>query len=274
MLRFSGVPACLPPLLDYAFATVRQLSTPVTIDPTPADPAERDKSAFWDAVRVSVQTVPGLFAWGVVTGMAMVQSGLSIWQALAMTLIVYAGSAQLAALPLIAAGVPIWVTVFTALMVNLRFVIFSAVIGPHFSHLRWPKRLWYGYLNVDLVMAFFPQRFPAHTVPKPAGKVGYFRGLVIPNWWGWQLGSVVGILLASQIPSSWGIGFAGTLALLAMTIPLVKSRPTLAGVIVAAVIAVLTVGWPYRMGLLVATVAGIAAAVAAERALRPLQEPA
>lgn len=235
---------------------------------TPAELAERDRSAFWDAVRISAQTMPGLLAWGTVTGMAMVQSGLTLWQSLAMSFLVYAGSAQLAALPLIAAGVPIWVTVFTALMVNLRFVIFSAVIGPHFSHLRWPKRLWYGYLNVDLVMAFFPQRFPAHTVDRPAGKVGYFRGLVIPNWWAWQIGTVAGILLASQIPPGWGIGFAGTLALLAITIPLVRGRPTLAGVIGAALISVLTAGWPYRTGLLVATVAGIAAAVGAERLLR------
>lgn len=234
---------------------------------TPAELAERDRSAFWDAVRLSAQTMPGLLAWGAVTGMAMVQSGLTLWQSLTMTFLVYAGSAQLAALPLIAAGVPIWVTVFTALMVNLRFVIFSAVIGPHFSHLRWPKRLWYGYLNVDLVMAFFPQRFPAHTLSRPAGKVGYFRGLVMPNWCAWQLGTIAGILLASQIPPGWGIGFAGTLALLAITIPLVRNRPTLAGVIVASLVSVLTSGWPYRTGLLMATVAGIAAAMGAERLL-------
>ena len=162
----------------------------------------------------------------------------ALWQALAMTFVVYAGSAQLAALPLIAAGVPIWVTVFTALMVNLRFVIFSAVIGPHFSHLRWPKRLWYGYLNVDLVMAFFPQRFPSHTVAKPAGKVGFFRGLVIPNWWAWQLGTIAGILLASQIPAGWGIGFAGTLALLALSCSLITDRVTVITALVAATAAV------------------------------------
>jgi predicted branched-subunit amino acid permease len=87
--------------------------------------AERERAAFFDAIRTSTQTMPGLFAWGVVTGAAMMQSGLSLWQSLLMTLIVYAGSAQLAALPLLAAGAPIWVIAFTALMVNLRFVIFS-----------------------------------------------------------------------------------------------------------------------------------------------------
>jgi predicted branched-subunit amino acid permease len=216
----------------------------------PTEAAERERAAFWDGVRVSTQTMPGLFAWGTVTGMAMVQAGLTIWQALLMTITVYAGSAQLAVLPLIAASVPLGVIVFTGFMVNLRFVIFSAVIGPHFAHLPWYQRLWYGYFNVDVIMAFFPQRYPAHT---------------LGNWTAWQGGTVAGILLASQIPASWGIGFAGTVALLAITVPLVANRPTFIGVVVASVVSVMSVGLPYRLGLLVAMVLGIAAAVVADR---------
>lgn len=231
----------------------------------PAYAAERERSAFFDAVRASTQTMPGLFAWGVVTGAAMMQSGLSLWQSLLMTLVVYAGSAQLAALPLLAAGAPVWVIAFTAFMVNLRFVIFSAVIGPHFQHLSWRKRLWYGYNNVDLVMGFFPQRFPAHTIGKHLGKQGYFSGLAVSNWLAWQVGSIAGILLAQQIPTSWGIGFAGSLALLAIAIPLVKNRPTMVGVAVACTVAVATVGWPYRLGLVVAMLLGIVAAVLTEQ---------
>lgn len=235
------------------------------LSPDHASAAERERSAFFDAVRASTQTMPGLFAWGVVTGAAMMQSGLSLWQSLLMTLVVYAGSAQLAALPLLAAGAPVWVIAFTALMVNLRFVIFSAVIGPHFQHLSWRKRLWYGYNNVDLVMGFFPQRFPAHTVGKPIGKQGYFSGLALSNWLAWQIGSITGILLAQQIPPSWGIGFAGSLALLAIAIPLVKNRPTIVGVVVACTVAVATVGWPYRLGLVGAILLGIVAAVLTEQ---------
>jgi predicted branched-subunit amino acid permease len=69
---------------------------------------------------------PGIAAWGLVTGVAMIKSGLSVPLALCMTLMVFAGSAQLAALPLIAAGAPMWVIWATAFCVNLRFVIFSA----------------------------------------------------------------------------------------------------------------------------------------------------
>ena len=237
-----------------------------------ADQDEHERSAFWDAVRACSQTVPGLFAWGAVTGMAMVQTGLSLWQCLVMTLFVYAGSAQLAALPLIAAGAPVWVVAFTAFMVNLRFVIFSAVIGPHFIHLPWWRRLWLGYNNADMVMGFFPQRFPSQASAHAAVKLGYFRGLSVSNWWGWQLGTLTGVLLASQIPAAWGIGFAGSLALLALTIPMVRNKPTIAGVIIASAVAVLTVSWPYRLGLLLAMLMGMAAAVLTEHVLERAKE--
>lgn len=230
-----------------------------------AEQATREKEAFWDGVRISAPTMPGLIAWGAVTGMVMVQSGLSLWQAILMTLVVYAGSAQLAVLPLIVAGAPVWLIFLTALLVNFRFIIFSAVVGPHFAHLHWTRRLWYGYFNADLVMAFFPQRFPQHTLEKPLGKLGYFTGLAMPTWCSWQLGSLVGILLASQIPRDWGIGFAGTLVLLGLTIPLIINLATLAGVMVASMVAVAAAGLPYRLGLIVAMLAGIAASVTVDR---------
>ena len=67
------------------------------MNPLPADQADREKTALKDGIRTCAPAMPGLLAWGAVTGMVLVQSGLSIWQAIAMTVIVYAGSAQLAA---------------------------------------------------------------------------------------------------------------------------------------------------------------------------------
>jgi len=76
-----------------------------------------------------------IFSWAVVTGLAMGKSSLSTEQALAMSLFVFAGSAQLAALPLIGAGFSVFTILITALIVNLRFVIFSIGVQAHFSHL-------------------------------------------------------------------------------------------------------------------------------------------
>lgn len=220
-----------------------------------------EKSAFSEGFKLSAATMPGILAWGLVSGMAMVKSGLTLWQALGMTFLVFAGSAQLAALPLMMANAPVMVVFATALVVNLRFVIFGAALGPHFSHLRWYRRIWYGYFNADITMAFFPRRFPAETLYQPQGKVGFFAGLCYPNWCAWQVGAVAGILLASQIPESWGVGFAGTLALLAIMIPLIINVAALGGVVVASIVAVAATGLPYRLGLLLAVVLGMVVAM-------------
>ena len=220
-----------------------------------------EKAAFSEAFKFSAATMPGILAWGLVSGMAMVKSGLTLWQALGMTFLVFAGSAQLAALPLMMANTPVWVVFATALVVNLRFVIFGAAIGPHFSHLRWYQRIWHGYFNADITMAFFPRRFPAETLYQPEGKVGFFNGIGYPNWCAWQAGAVIGILLASQIPENWGVGFAGTLALLAIMIPLIINSAALGGVVVASVVALLAAGLPYRLGLLLAVVLGMIVAM-------------
>ncbi|TFW04741.1 branched-chain amino acid ABC transporter permease [Oxalobacteraceae bacterium OM1] len=226
-----------------------------------------ERRAFREAFKLSLPTMAGIFAWGMVTGMAMMKSGLTIWQALGMTFIVFAGSAQLASLPLIAANVPVWVVFVTALVVNLRFVIFAAAIAPHFTHLKWYKRLFLGYFNADITMGYFPQRFPSDTAHRTDGKVGFYKGIGYPNWVAWQGGSVAGILLASQIPESWGIGFAGTLALLAVMIPMTINIAALAGVTVAGITAVLAINFPYRLGLLIAVILGMAAAMAVDAVL-------
>jgi hypothetical protein len=76
---------------------------------------------------------PGIAAWGLMTGVAMVKSGLSIPVALVMSLLVFAGSAQLAVIPLLAAGAPVWLLWATAACVNLRFLILSTQWRPYFG---------------------------------------------------------------------------------------------------------------------------------------------
>ena len=237
---------------------------------SPRDPFEF--AAFAEAFRTTSGTMPGILAWGMVTGMAMVKSGLTLWQALGMTFTVFAGSAQLAALPLIAADVPAWMVFVTAMVVNLRFVIFAAAIGPHFAHLPWPRRLWYGYLNADITMAFFPRRYPLETMHQTPGKVGYFTGIGYPNWFAWQIGAVTGILLAARIPDSWGIGFAGTLALLAVLVPMTMNLAALGGVVMSGAVAVLAAGLPYRLGLLLAVIFGMIVAMLIDTLLADKQE--
>ena len=221
-----------------------------------------NRDAWNEGFKTGLPTLFGIAAWGLVVGIAMVKSGLSVPQALGMTLLVFAGSAQLASLPLIAAQAPIWVIFATALVVNLRFVIFSALLGPHFAHLHWRQRFLLGYVSGDLTVAMFLQRYP--SAERVAGKLSYLKGLMYPNWFAWQIGSLTGIFLGSAIPAEWGLGFAGTLAILCIMVPLIINNAALCGVVVAIAVSVLAYGLPYKLGLLLAVVLGMVTAMVVE----------
>lgn len=228
--------------------------------------ADRHDALAWrQGVQACLPTLFGIGAWGVVVGIAMVKSGLTVLQASGMTLLVYAGSAQLASLPLIVASAPVWVIFATALVVNLRFVIFAALLAPHFSHLPARQRFFLGFISGDMTVAMFLQRYPDPAATP--GKLSYLKGLMYPNWFAWQIGSFAGIFLGSAIPSEWGLGFAGTLAILCIMVPLIINNAALCGVAVAAVVAVLANALPYKLGLLIAVVLGMCTAMAVEEAL-------
>ncbi|MBW8845887.1 MAG: AzlC family ABC transporter permease [Burkholderiales bacterium] len=195
----------------------------------------------------------GLAAWGLVTGVTMVKSGLSLQLAMGMSLLVFAGSAQLTALPLIASGAPLWVLLATAFCVNLRFVIFSAQWRNYWSHLPLRRRLLNGYLSADLNFVYFVKRYP-DAVPAP-GQQRYFWGGVAVNWPTWQVASFTGILLADRIPPHWGIGFAGVLALLGLSYALLAEKLLWWVAITAGAVSIATYSLPLKLNILCAIVA-------------------
>ena len=205
----------------------------------------------------------GVAAWGLVSGVAMVKSGLSVPLAVLMSLVVYAGSAQLAALPLIAAGAPIWVVWATALCVNLRFVIFSAQWRPYLRGLSRGQRMGLAYFTADLSYVAFMRRYPK---PEPAaGQVPYAWGSAAITWVAWQAASMIGIALADTLPTQWGIGFAGTLALVGLICALLTDKATVAAAAVAGSAAVAAYALPLKLNILVAIAAAVALGLLMDR---------
>jgi hypothetical protein len=108
-----------------------------------------------------------------------------------MGLTVYAGSAQLAVLPLMAVGAPLWVVWFTAICVNLRFVILSSMWRSYFANLSLRHRLAVAYFSGDVIFVNFMRRYP-EARPQPE-QLPYFWGAALTNWLAWQIPSTLGI---------------------------------------------------------------------------------
>ncbi|MCU0763285.1 MAG: AzlC family ABC transporter permease [Hydrogenophaga sp.] len=225
---------------------------------------------FWEGVRDQASVAMGIAAWGLMTGVAMVKSGLSVLEAVLMTLIVYAGSAQLAAVPMIAASAPLWVILAAAFCVNLRFVVFSAHLRPYLMHLPRLQRIVTGYVTGDLSYVFFSRRFPkpGQTAEELARQQAYLAGNCAVNYLSWMGMSLVGIALANAIPTEWGLGFAGILALLGVLASLATSKLRLVSAGVAGAAAVAAWALPLKLNILVAIASAVAICLVLDK-LRP-----
>lgn len=213
--------------------------------------------------------LPGIVAWGLVTGVAMTQSGLGPWLALWMSLVVFAGSSQLASLPLLASGAPLWVVCATSFCVNVRFILFSVQWRTHLMHLSRGRRVALAYFLADFNLAVFQKAWPGNR--REAGQARYLAGGAAVAWTAWQASSIAGIALSSMVPLHWGLGFAGTLSILGIAYSLLGDRVTWLAAGVAATAAVAAFALPLKLNILVA----IAAAVAATMAMRAaFPEPA
>lgn len=236
---------------------------PAPVMPSSSRPLWRHPE-FRRGVVEMVPTALGIAAWGLITGVAMGKSGLPVATMVLMSLLVFAGSAQLAVLPLMSSGAPVWVVWATALCVNLRFVIFSAVWRPYVVHLPWHQRLRLAYFTADLNTAVFTRRFPQ---PRPAPEQWpYFWGGAAVNWIAWQAPSLAGILLAGLVPPHWDLGFAGVLALLGLALSLLGDRATAAAGLVAGCAAVAAYALPLRLNIVVAIAAALAIGVLIDHA--------
>jgi predicted branched-subunit amino acid permease len=216
---------------------------------------------FRKGMRATAPVAPGLAAWGLMTGVAMVKSGMSVAEALAMGVFVYAGSSQLAALPLIVAAAPFWVIWATGFCVNLRFVVFSLHLREYLIHLpRW-RRLVHGYLTTDLTYAMFAARYPqpAGAAAGQLAQEAYLAGNYFLTWISWIAASVAGVLLGNVIPGAWGLGFAGVLCLVGVLCSLANTRLRVVAAAVAGAAAVAAYALPLKLNMVVAIVVAVLA---------------
>jgi len=222
--------------------------------------------AFAHGVQTLLPLVPGVIPFGLVTGVMATEMGMSPGTTMGMTLLFYSGSAQMVALQLLHnAALPLTVVV-TALIINLRFIMYSASLAPHLHKLprRWTWSM--SYLLSD-------QSYALCSLKLSSGELGvhakyFYMGTAFAMWLAWQLSVLAGVILGARIPETWSLGFAIPLSFLALLIPNLRNAATLGAAIVGGAIAILAIKLPYNLGLVTASIGGVVAGVLIENLRR------
>lgn len=221
------------------------------------------RPAFLAGARASAPVLLGVAAFGLITGVAMVASGIAPWMAVLMSVVVFAGASMVASAQLLASDTPALMVVLATLFINLRFMMYSASLRLHFAHASLGMRALVAYLIADNVYGVLLSRAAEHADPRY--KLAFYLGTGAVVWAAWQAAVLAGALLGAGLPASWRLEFAAPLAFIAMSVPFIRDRAMLAAALAAGVTVVLAHGLPLRLSIPLAALTGIASGIAFER---------
>ena len=220
---------------------------------------------FISGVRDTVPLLLGALPFGLIYGAVAATSGLSMTAAVAMSAFVFAGASQFIAVGLVAVQTPVAIIVLTTFIVNLRHMLYSATLLPYLKNLPQKWRIPLAFWLTDETFAVTIHRFQKND--SSAFKHWYQLGSSIAMYLNWQFWCFLGLVMGNRIPDaqSWGLDVAMPVTFIGMIIPFVKNIPVAVCVLTAGAASLLTLGMPYKLGIVVSAAAGIVSGAMVQR---------
>ncbi|MEB3358380.1 MAG: AzlC family ABC transporter permease [Synechococcales bacterium] len=229
------------------------------------------RSEFFSGIKAISPITLGVVPFGMIAGITAVESGLTGGEAIAMSVLVFAGASQLAGVQLLASGAPLLVIWLTTLMINLRFTMYSASLAPHLRGLSTCHKILLAYMLTDqgyaMCISYYDRTAQASDRPHltTVEKAWFFGGVATTIWIVWQVSTALGAILGTGIPESWSLDFAIPLIFLGVIVPAIRHRASVAAALTAGAIAIVAHPLPLNLGLIAGSLVGIAAGVGVER---------
>jgi 4-azaleucine resistance transporter AzlC len=264
-------------------------------------------SRRWEVLSGSRAIFPlivGAAPFGIIFGTLAQESGLSFGGAIALSLCVFAGSAQFVAVGLVAAGTAVPLIIFTTFIVNLRHALYSASLVPYVGSLNAGWKVAIAFFLTDESFAASIDRYQQPDVS--AYKHWHYISAAVIMYGNWALFTWLGLSLGSWFPNAadWGLDFAMVATFIGMVVPYITqwpsyasepsrlSRPSgpytsvrflgmrflgmrflrkalpspmVATVMVAGIMAAFAYRLPHQLGIMVAAVAGVMAGMLSDR---------
>lgn len=180
---------------------------------------------------------------------------------MAMSLFVFAGSAQFIVLALIAVQAPLEIILLTTFVVNLRHLLYATALVPHVSHLPMTLRAILAFGLTDETFANMSQRYHPDS---PLGNDHtyahfFYIGSMISFYITWSSSTIIGLVLGNLIPdmTSWGLEFAMSVTFIGMVIPYLNTKAMFSAVISAAITSLYFADLPNKLGLIISALVGV-----------------
>lgn len=220
---------------------------------------------FFLGMKDSSPLILAAIPFGIIYGALAQSTSLSPWTVLAMSLFVFAGSAQFIAVGLIASATSWPIIVLTTFFVNFRHLLYAANLLPHVKSYSQTIRIPMAFLLTDESFAVASNYLQQHSNQKNFN--WYYFGSALFMYINWQLCTLIGLYIGQSVPdmASWGLDMAMVVAFIGIVVPCLHNKATVACALVAGGCSIITYQWPHKTGLLFSAVAAIAVAMTIEK---------
>lgn len=206
--------------------------------------------------RQMIPITSGVIPFGAVMGAAFYDAKLSFFQAMTMNIFVYAGASQLAAIDLMNTHAASAVVIATGLVINLRFLLYSAGLSPSLQQAGFWTKFLCAHTLTD--QSYAVMSASDGKLKNSNDAVSFYLGTAACMWLVWQASVVAGFIFGNFAPASWSLDFAVPLSFLALVIPTLKSKKYWAVAALSALLSILFYALPYKLGLICTAVCSIA----------------
>lgn len=223
-------------------------------------------------MRAVIPMVLGAIPFGLIYGAIALQAGLSPAAAIGMSMFVFAGSSQFIGATLYGQGAAPVLIIFTTFIVNARHALYSASLAPYLGHLpqRWLFPL--AFMLTDESFAVTIGRFESPEGKSPH-RHWFMLGANLFMYANWQVCTIIGVVAGAMLEgANLGLDFAMSVTFIGIVVPLLRTRPLLLSAAVSGAAALALKDMPNMLGLLIASLLGIAAGYLAETMSQPLRE--
>lgn len=215
-------------------------------------------AGFWDILPIHL----GTFPFAIIIGITGIKLGFTFIEITVMSAILFAGTAQLPAIFLMAEGIHIMVVTFTVFMINIRFIIYSISLAPIFQPYSRLRKAVYSFFVADPLYALSIPRF---RDPEEDGSHWYYFGGGVSLWSVWVLGIVIGAGVGVEVPEEFPFELVLPLVLIALLFQVLEDRSSWATAAVAGGVASVAAPLNYNLGLLLGVTCGLVLGVSLNR---------
>ena len=205
--------------------------------------------------RAVLPIISGIIPFGAVMGSAFAEAGIPFWQAILMNTVVYAGAAQLATVNLMSLNAAVLVVVTTGLIINLRFLLYSAAMSPYLKNSRPLIKFLSAFTLTDQSYAAMTAEQDKFRTDSDA--VNFYLGTATCMILTWHASVIAGYIFGNFAPASWSLDYAVPLSFVALLVPTLKNRKYVAVAIFSSVTSLLFHEMPLKTGLILTALLSI-----------------